>query len=47
MESPQFLFDKRRCLIVRQNLIANVAKYEKDLTLENEAGLEKMAQGIR
>lgn len=43
MRSPQFLFDKSRCLIVRQELIANVAKHEQDLTSENKTGLEKMA----
>lgn len=43
--SPQFLFDKRRRLVAKQELIANVAEYEQDLASEKKPGMEKVSQG--
>lgn len=44
-EQSSFLSGERRCLVVRLEFMANVAKHGQDLTSENKPDVQKMAQG--
>lgn len=44
-EQRSFLFGERRCLVVRLEFMASVAKHGWELTSENKPDVQKMAQG--